>query len=57
MYKYWKIKDMKICISLLLLTLNVPHRIDKCTPDWEPLLYIVERELACFASDTTHFID
>jgi len=34
---------MKICIYLLLLTLNVPQRVGKCTrrgtcaPDWEPL--------------------
>jgi len=43
MYKYWEIKDMKICIYLLLLTLNVLQRVGKCTrrgtcaPDWEPL--------------------
>jgi len=28
--------------SLLLLILNVPHQIGKCTPVWEPLLYCME---------------
>ena len=43
MYQYLEIKDMQIYISLLLLTLNVPLEIDKCTPKgtctpgWEPL--------------------
>jgi len=37
MYKYLEIKDMQIYISLLLLTLNVPLQIGKCTPGWEPL--------------------
>jgi len=45
MYKYLEIKDMQIYISLLLLTLNVPLRIGKCTPrgtctpGWETLIY------------------
>jgi len=43
MYKYLEIQDMCIYIYLLLLTLNVPLRIGKCTtrgpctPGWEPL--------------------
>ena len=43
MYKYLEKRDMSICISLLLLTLNVPLRIGGCTPrvtftpGWEPL--------------------
>jgi len=43
MYKYLEIKDMQIHIALILLTLNVPLQIGKCTPrgtctpGWEPL--------------------
>jgi len=32
---------MHIYIAPLLLTLNVPLRIGKCTPGWEPLVYFV----------------
>jgi len=44
MYKYLAINDIKIYISLLLLTLNVHLQIGKCnprgtcTPGWEPLV-------------------
>jgi len=44
MYKYLEIKDMQMYIYLLLLALNVPLQIGKCTPrgtctpGWEPLL-------------------
>jgi len=31
MYKYLEIKDMQIHVSLILLTLNVPLQIGKCT--------------------------
>jgi len=43
MYKYLEIKDMQTHISLILLTLNVPLQIGKCsprgtrTPGWESL--------------------
>ena len=42
MYKYLNINNMLIYLYLLLLTLNVPLRIGKCTPrgtctpGWEP---------------------
>jgi len=37
MYKYLEIKGMQIYIYLLLLTLNAPLPIGKCTPGWKPL--------------------
>jgi len=37
MYKYVEIKIFKY-LSFLLLTLNVPLQIGKCTPGWEPLV-------------------
>jgi len=45
MYKYLEVKDMQISISLLVLTLNVPLWIGKCTPKgtctplWASLVY------------------
>ena len=44
MCKYLEINYMQMCFALLLITLNVPLRIGKCTPggtctpSWEPLL-------------------
>jgi len=46
MHKDLKINNMQINFYLLLLTLNVPLRIGKCTPGWEPLFYIICKDEA-----------
>jgi len=38
MYKFLEIKDMQVYNPVLLLTVNVPLQIGKCTPGWEPLI-------------------
>jgi len=38
MYKYLEVNNISIYFSLLLLTLNVPLEMGKCTPSWNRLL-------------------